>query len=92
MKWRPDVILINRDNCQLENIKKICKNCSIHQCPIGAFWWDRPSPEAILGIAWLAKVLYPEFMRDINLKKETLSFYNLFYGYRLTDSEYEAFF
>ncbi|OPY00115.1 MAG: hypothetical protein A4E58_00155 [Syntrophorhabdus sp. PtaB.Bin006] len=59
---------------------------------LGAFWWDRPSPEAILGIIWLAKTLYPEDMADIDLRKEAMLFYKTFYGYALTDREYETFF
>ncbi len=47
----------------------------MHQVPIGAFWWDRPSPEAPLGFMWMATTLYPEYTKDIDLKKETKEFY-----------------
>jgi len=101
--WNPDVIITRSDkdfqgktntirgNQRLRGIKAV-KDNAVYPCPIGAFWWDRPSPEAILGIMWLAKTLYPEAMADIDLKRETILFYRTFYGYTLTDREYEAFF
>lgn len=99
--WNPDVIItrsrneasrrIIRDDARLKNVKALKAN-AVYQCPVGAFWWDRPSPEAILGIFWLAKTLYPEAMRAMDLKRETVSFYKTFYGHELTGPEYEAFF
>jgi iron complex transport system substrate-binding protein len=67
------------------------KENAVYCCPVGAFWWDRPSPEAILGIMWLAKTLYPKAMSDIDIKKETKWFFERFYKYSLTDKEYESF-
>jgi iron complex transport system substrate-binding protein len=64
---------------------------AVYRCPVGAFWWDRPSPEAILGIMWLAKTLYPSACADVDIKGETDSFFRRFYGYNLSDEEYEAF-
>ncbi len=101
--WNPDVIIARnnkitrlsnsavRDNPQLKQLRAVKAN-TVYQCPTGAFWWDRPSPEAILGIMWLAKTLYPEAMGDIDLKRETMSFYKIFYRYTLTDIEYDTFF
>lgn len=101
--WNPDVIIVRTNkhtpspvgsivaNPRFGNIKAVAEN-AVYPCPASTFWWDRPGPEAILGIIWLAKTLYPEVMRDIDLKRETKSFYRTFYGYNLTDTEYEAFF
>jgi len=102
VKWDPEVIIISsnegtfipvgdvRNNAQLGSIAAV-KNHQLYPCPIGSFWWDRPSPEAPLGILWLAKTLYPEQFSDINLRAETQEFYQTFYHYALTDTEYEAF-
>ncbi len=68
------------------------KNKAVYACPIGAFWWDRPSPESPLGFIWLAQTLYPEQMKEIDLKQETLDFYEIFYNYKLSDEEYASFF
>ncbi len=101
--WNPDVIVMHtdtaalsavrpvRDNPRMKNVKAVKDNC-VYPCPVGAFWWDRPSPEAILGIMWLARTLYPERMKGLDMKKETLSFYKRFYDYGLSDGEYGSFF
>ncbi len=102
VRWNPDVIILSsnegtyiptgdvKNNPQLGSIAAVM-NDEISQCPIGSFWWDRPSPEAPLGMLWLAKTLYPEKFDDIDLKTETREFYRTFYGYSLTDAEFEQF-
>lgn len=101
--WNPDVIVTTRSTTTknsaesirktpaLQHIKAL-KNNHVYEGPVGTSWWDRPSPESILGIIWLAKVLYPTQMADIDLKKETLYFYSKFYNYTLCDEEYAHFF
>lgn len=101
--WNPDVIVVstNKDrpnraenilkNPKLQSVKAV-KEHAVYSCPIGTFWWDRPSPEAILGILWLATTLYPETMAEIDIKEETRHFFAKFYGYQLADTEYKAFF
>ncbi|WP_037372685.1 ABC transporter substrate-binding protein [Anaerovorax odorimutans] len=99
MEWNPDVIITQGGNgtadllgdSRIQNINAI-KNKEVYECPIGGFWWDRPSPESTLGFLWLAKTLYPEYTKDIDLKKETKDFYKEFYEYDLPDDEYESFF
>jgi iron complex transport system substrate-binding protein len=102
IKWNPDVIILSsnegtfisigdvKNNTQLSSIAAI-KNNQIYECPIGSFWWDRPSPESPLGILWLAKSLYPDKFSDIDLKTETQNFYKTYYGYSLSDAEYGKF-
>lgn len=100
--WDPDVIVVSHSraaqdpvaailtNPKLASIKAIREN-AVYRCPVGAFWWDRPSPEAVLGILWLGRTLYPERLADIDLKQEARDFYRRFYGHALTDLEYQAF-
>ncbi|MFA5001952.1 MAG: ABC transporter substrate-binding protein [Methanolinea sp.] len=102
VKWNPDVIILSsnegtfmpvgdvKNNDQLASIEAV-RNNRIYECPIGSFWWDRPSPEAPLGILWLAKTIYPEKFADIDLKAETQDFYRTYYRYELSDQEYEKF-
>lgn len=86
MTWDPDVIILQKGGNAVGELKKdtrlsdldAIKNGRVHQVPIGAFWWDRPSPEAPLGFMWLATILYPEHTKDIDLKKETKEFLKLF--------------
>lgn len=101
--WNPDVIITTtngKNNLNAEAIRKdpalsqlkAVRENRVFEAPVGTFWWDRPSPESILGILWLSKILYPEAIKDIDLKRETKDFYKKFYGYTLTDKEYEGFF
>lgn len=101
--WNPDVIITTRSPSNKKNAEALRKNSAlqhinavrthqVYEGPVGTSWWDRPSPESILGIIWLAKILYPEETADIDLKQETLYFYATFYGYRLSDEEYVDFF
>jgi iron complex transport system substrate-binding protein len=101
--WNPDVIIVSNTragqspvsailaNQKLKKIKAV-KNGAVYPCPVGAFWWDRPSPEAILGILWLSMTLYPEVMEDMDLRREVRCFYRKFHGYELTDAELQSFF
>lgn len=101
--WNPDVIITTTNkgrsvtangilgNTMLKNVNAV-ENHAVYTCPVGAFWWDRPSPEAILGIMWLAKTLYPNAMRGLDLRQETRIFFSRFYHYRLEEQEYDAFF
>ncbi len=101
MLWNPNVIVtgnqkIGSPGDRMEEIKKLTaltavQKGAIHYCPIGAFWWDRPSPEAILGIMWLTQILYPDLFVDMDLRRETKEFYQKFYQYMLTDAEYDSF-
>jgi iron complex transport system substrate-binding protein len=102
MQWNPAVVVTQKGSGDA-NLKAITgdnritdlsalKNNQVYQFPIGAFWWDRPSPEAPLGVMWLAKTLYPAYTKDLDLKKETKEFYKTYYGYDLSDEDYNSFF
>lgn len=63
------------------------KNRRIHLIPRLPFnWFDRPpSFMRILGVRWLANILYPEHF-PIDLAGETREFYDLFLGIRFDDA------
>jgi iron complex transport system substrate-binding protein len=106
LKWNPDVMIMSsnigptknsfikaddlRSNPQMKDLKAVLNN-QMYQCPIGAFWWDRPSPESILGFMWLAKTLQPEAFANINLTQETKEFFQTFYHCTLTDQKIASF-
>ena len=98
LEWDPDVIVVQGgknigalyESEQIKDMKAI-ENEQVFSVPIAGFWWDRPSPEATLGFLWLAQTVYPEQMKDIDLKAETFAFFREFYGYELTDEEYASF-
>ncbi|NMB10146.1 MAG: ABC transporter substrate-binding protein [Tissierellia bacterium] len=99
-EFNPDVVITQKRPAGIKPIMEdnrikdldFIKNEEVYSCPIGAFWWDRPSPESPLGFMWLAKTLYPNYTESIDLKKEVKDFYKEFYDYELTDEEYESFF
>lgn len=103
LELNPDVLILSKNlsyQTSVDDIKKnplyknlsAVKNNQVYVAPVGGFWWDRPSPEAILGILWLSKILYPQEMQGMSLNEESKFFYEKFYNYKLIDSEYESFF
>jgi len=47
---------------------------------------DTPVPESLLGLIWLAEILYPERI-DLDLGQESVAFYAAYYGYALSNAE-----
>jgi len=62
------------------------RNGLVFGAPNAPFSWiDRPQgPNRIVGIRWLAKLLYPDFF-DYDVNDEVREFYSLFYHVELTD-------
>lgn len=101
--WNPDVIITStnegsrasaaaiRTEPAYRQVEAVASG-QVHGAPVGGFWWDRPSPEAILGILWLSRILYPEQLQDVDLEQETRLFFDRFYGHALSDDEYRLFF
>ena len=47
---------------------------------------DTPVPESLLGVVWMANLLYPDLV-PLDLATEAEHFYSTYYGYELTDEE-----
>lgn len=71
-----------------QNVKAV-QDKQVYLVPQSPFNWFESPPGAntILGIAWTAKVLYPDKFSDLDLNNMTRKFYANFYHYNLTDSE-----
>lgn len=91
--WNPDVILVNElgvadyilTNKQWSSLNAV-KNRKVLQLPNGISRWGHPSsPETPLAILWTAKTIYPDRFEDLDMMKETKSFYKEFYGLQLSD-------
>lgn len=103
LAFNPEVIVVSHNknfktspkelmqNPLFKNLKAVQEG-EVYFSPTGGFWWDRPSPESILGIMWLSKILYPQQMKKIDLRGATKYFFQHFYNYKLQDQEYEGFF
>ncbi len=59
----------------------------IYRIPQAPFsWFGRPpSAVRVLGCLWLAKLLYPQYASDIDMRQETVDFYRMFFRYELEE-------
>ncbi len=95
MLWNPDVILFSpgsvydsvRDRPEWEEIAAV-RNRRYVEVPVGPYnWMGRPpSVNRILGIRWLANLLYPDVF-SYDMVQETKEFYDLFYHVHLTEDQ-----
>lgn len=98
MVWDPEVLIFAPDSIadrvaddpvwqQLQAVQ----NGSIYQTPEGPYGWlaSPPSVQRYLGMLWLAELLYPSYT-EFDLQTEVTEYYDLFYGYALSDADYAA--
>lgn len=89
MAWDPDVILtlpyygqsLPKDILKDRGLAmvKAVSGRQVYTFPSYIDSWDLPSPESILGIMWLANILYPGEI-EFDMEKEAKGFYTRFYG------------
>ena len=58
----------------------------VHRMPRVLAPMDTPVPESLLGVVWIANVLYPKRV-DLDLTSEAVAFYANYYNYALSDAE-----
>jgi iron complex transport system substrate-binding protein len=96
VSWNPEVIVAGDSKFyksvltdpNWKDIKAV-QDKQVYLIPNQPFGWiDRPpGVNRIIGIPWLAKVLYPDKFSDIDLKSLVKEFYSKYYHYDLTDTE-----
>lgn len=96
LNWAPDVILYAPGSTYatagedplLGEIPAI-KNGRFYEVPEGPYNWMGfpPSVQRLLGMLWMAKLLYPD-RADYDLYEEAKTFFSLFYHCTLTAEEY----
>ncbi len=94
----PDVI-ISMDAADAKVIKtdpawrviSAVKNNRVYVNPKGMFLWCRETTEEALQFLWVAKTLYPDYFKDVDMVKETRYFYKKFYSINLTNEDVEMF-
>lgn len=95
IKWNPDLIVVAQyasgitpeqilTDERLQGINAV-KNKQVFWFPSKLNSWDNPTPQAALGIKWLAKKIHPDKFQNINIEKETDDFFMMFYGKTFTD-------
>ncbi len=90
--WDPDLIICNEaqvDDYILSDEKWVglsaVQRGHVYQIPIGITRMGHPtSLETPLALLWLTKLLYPDTF-DVDLDQEIKDFYQIFFGYTLSD-------
>jgi iron complex transport system substrate-binding protein len=98
--WNPDVIIVgtapNEANRQaiLHDARwaqiTAVRTGRVYVNPTGVYLWDRHSAEAALQVLWAAKMLHPDRFTDLDIRKETQTFYARFFNHTLTDAEFDT--
>ena len=98
LNWNPDVILFAPDSiydtveedAAWQGVTAI-QNGAYYEVPMGPYNWMGfpPSVQRLLGMLWMAKVLYPE-AADYDLYTEVANYFELFYHCELTREQYDA--
>lgn len=96
MLWNPDVILFAPGSVYASvgsdpmwgDIAAI-RNGAYYEVPFGPYNWMGfpPSVQRLLGMLWMAKLLYPE-AADYDLYTEVAEYFKLFYHCDLSESDY----
>ena len=98
LNWNPDVILFAPDSiydtvagdAAWQGVTAI-QNGAYYEVPMGPYNWMGfpPSVQRLLGMLWMAKVLYPA-AADFDLYTEAAQYFKLFYHCDLTQEQYDA--
>ncbi len=98
LNWNPDVILFAPGSIYAsvgsnENWQTVTaiKNGTYYEVPMGPYNWMGfpPSVQRLLGMTWMAKILYPD-AADYDLYTEVSTYFQLFYHCELTQTQYDA--
>lgn len=98
LNWNPDVILFAPGSIydsvgSNENWQTVTaiKNGAYYEVPMGPYNWMGfpPSVQRLLGMTWMAKILYPD-AADYDLYTEVSTYFQLFYHCELTQTQYDA--
>lgn len=98
MLWDPDVIIFAPESAYAtvgddplwQGVTAIARG-QYYETPLGPYNWMGfpPSVQRLLGMMWMAKVLYPE-AADYDLYTEVAEYFRLFYHCELTQTQYDA--
>lgn len=98
LNWNPDAVIFApgsiystvADNENWQTIPAI-RDGRYYEAPMGPYNWMGfpPSVQRILGMQWMAKVLYPD-AADYDMYETTQTYFQLFYHCDLTAEQYAA--
>lgn len=96
--WNPDVIVIvpygNVTPETLTNSPEwqavaAVQNGKVYKMPSWIAPWDSPVPDSVLGIIWLAQMLFEDGV-GFDCATEAIGFFDIFYDYQLPEEEITA--
>lgn len=98
LNWDPDVIILEPGSVYetigsdplMQSVTAV-RTGAYYEVPKGPYNWMGfpPSVQRLLGMMWMAKLLYPG-QAGYDLKAEVTEYYKLFYHCDLTDAQYDA--
>ncbi len=71
---------------------KAVKTKRVYKMPLGIYRTFTPSADAPLTRLWMAKTLYPDTFKDVDMTVETRRYYEALYGATLSDDDATALF
>ena len=71
---------------------KAVREKRVYKMPLGIYRSYTPSADTPLTLLWMAKRVYPERFKDIDLTKEVKDYYQTVFGVTLTDRQVEGMF
>ena len=98
LNWNPDVILFAPGSIYAavgsdENWADVTaiQNGAYYEVPMGPYNWMGfpPSVQRLLGMLWMAKVLYPDAV-DYDMYEAASTYFQMFYHCDLTREQYDA--
>lgn len=96
--WNPKIIICNESGVsdyiltdeKWQGLDAVI-NKTVYQIPIGASRWGHEgSAETPLAILWLAKLLYPDKFKDLDIYQQTKVFYKEFYNYDVSEDTMQS--
>lgn len=96
--WDPDVIIVPPyGGASVEaitespdwQILEAVQAGRVYRMPKLVVPWDTPAPDSVLGIIWMAQLLYPDLV-DLDCAEQADYFYNTFYHYAIPAEETAA--
>ena len=98
LNWNPDVILFAPgsiyatvgEDAAWQGVTAI-KDGAYYEVPMGPYNWMGfpPSVQRLLGMQWMAKVLYPDAV-DYDMYEAASTYFQMFYHCDLTREQYDA--
>ena len=103
--WNPDMIFMTNFNIYLpkdlyENTVgtydwsevKAVKDKEVYKMPLGMYRTYTPGIDTPITLLWFAKTAYEDLFNDVDLIKETRSYYKDIFGVDLTDDQIKSIF